>query len=92
MPMSHRVSGLMLANHTSISTLFKRIVLQYDRLRKRNAFLEQYKREAPFADGLGEFDEARSVVTDLIAEYEAAEDADYLNPDAGGDKAGEGGT
>ncbi|KAI9868018.1 MAG: gamma-tubulin [Trichoglossum hirsutum] len=79
-PMSHRVSGLMLANHTSIATLFKRIVLQYDRLRKRNAFLEQYKKEAPFADGLQEFDEARAVVMDLIAEYEAAEGADYLNP------------
>ncbi|KAI9835076.1 MAG: hypothetical protein M1819_002628 [Sarea resinae] len=82
-PMSHRVSGLMLANHTGIATLFKRIVSQYDRLRKRNAFLEQYKKEAPFADGLGEFDEARSVVTDLIAEYEAAEDADYLDPGNG---------
>ncbi|KAH0541593.1 hypothetical protein FGG08_003941 [Glutinoglossum americanum] len=79
-PMSHRVSGLMLANHTSIATLFKRIVLQYDRLRKRNAFLEQYKKEAPFADGLQEFDEARAVVADLIAEYESAESADYLNP------------
>ncbi|KAI9748267.1 MAG: hypothetical protein M4579_007270 [Chaenotheca gracillima] len=89
-PMSHRVSGLMLANHTSIATLFKRIVLQYDRLRKRNAFLEQYKKEAPFADGLGEFDEARAVVTDLIAEYEAAENADYLNPDAGNAEGGEG--
>ncbi|KAI9678048.1 MAG: gamma-tubulin [Caeruleum heppii] len=89
MPMSHRVSGLMLANHTSIATLFKRIVLQYDRLRKRNAFLEQYKKEAPFSDGLGEFDEAKAVVTDLIAEYEAAEDADYLNPDAGKGEAAE---
>nr|RBQ84668.1 hypothetical protein FVER53263_02785 [Fusarium verticillioides] len=29
-PMSHRVSGLMLANHTSIATLFKRILRQYD--------------------------------------------------------------
>ncbi|KAI9838733.1 MAG: gamma-tubulin [Thelocarpon superellum] len=91
MPMSHRVSGLMLANHTSIATLFKRIVLQYDRLRKRNAFLEQYKKEAPFSDGLGEFDEAKAVVTDLIAEYEAAENADYLNPDAGKAETGEGG-
>ncbi|KAI9804531.1 MAG: hypothetical protein M1825_001430 [Sarcosagium campestre] len=80
MPMSHRVSGLMLANHTSIATLFKRILLQYERLRKRNAFLEQYKKEAPFADGLGEFDEAKAVVTDLIAEYEAAENSDYLTP------------
>lgn len=64
--------------------------MQYDRLRKRNAFLEQYKKEAPFSDGLGEFDEARAVVTDLIAEYEAAEDADYLNPDAGKGTAGQG--
>lgn len=79
-PTSHRVSGLMLANHTGIATLFRRIVRQYDMLRKRNAFLEQYKREAPFADGFGEFDEARDVAQDLIAEYEAAENADYLDP------------
>jgi tubulin gamma len=45
--------------------------------------MEQYKKTAPFADNLDEFDEAREVVTDLIAEYEAAENADYLNPDAG---------
>jgi tubulin gamma len=76
---THRVSGLMLANHTSVATLFKRIVSQYDRLRKRNAFLEQYKKEAPFADGLGEFDEARAVVMDLVADYEAAEKEDYLD-------------
>ncbi|RSL89403.1 Tubulin gamma chain [Fusarium oligoseptatum] len=82
-PMSHRVSGLMLANHTSIATLFKRILRQYDGMRKRNAFMEGYKKTAPFAENLNEFDEARQVVADLIGEYEAAEDADYLNPDAG---------
>jgi tubulin gamma len=81
---SHRVSGLMLANHTSVATLFKRIIQQYDRLRKRNAFLEPYKKEAPFAGGdLSEFDEARAVVMDLVAEYEAAEREDYLDPGAG---------
>lgn len=76
----------MLANHTGIATLFKRIVFQYDRLRKRNAFLEQYKREDPFRDGLGEFDVARDVVMELIAEYEAAETAEYLS---GGQGEGE---
>ncbi|EKG20742.1 Tubulin [Macrophomina phaseolina MS6] len=81
---SHRVSGLMLANHTGVATLFKRILFQYDRLRKRNAFLEQYKREAPFADGLNEFDEAKAVVQDLIAEYEDAEQADYLSKEGAG--------
>ncbi|KAI9353292.1 Tubulin/FtsZ, GTPase domain-containing protein [Zopfochytrium polystomum] len=76
---SHRVSGLMLANHTSIASLFKRTCDQYDRLRKRNAFLEQYKREALFADGLEEFDASREVVQELIAEYEACETPDYIN-------------
>ncbi|KAF3049267.1 gamma-tubulin [Didymella keratinophila] len=76
---SHRVSGLMLANHTGIATLFKRIVAQYNTLRKRNAFLESYKRETPFKDGLGEFDEAKEVVQGLIEEYEDAENADYLS-------------
>jgi tubulin gamma len=66
-------------------------VKQYDGMRKRNAFMEGYKKTAPFADNLNEFDEAREVVTDLIAEYEAAEDADYLNPDAGDKVAGEAG-
>lgn len=105
-PMNHRVSGLMLANHTSIATvsfnawisrhpltlcsqLFKRIVRLYDGMRKRNAFIEGYKKTAPFADNLNEFDEAREVVTDLISEYEAAEDADYLNPE--GPERGHGG-
>ncbi|KAF1962142.1 tubulin-domain-containing protein [Byssothecium circinans] len=76
---SHRVSGLMLANHTGIATLFKRIVVQYSALRKRNAFLESYKREQPFRDGLGEFDEAKEVVQNLIDEYQEAEDLDYLS-------------
>lgn len=56
---------------------------QYDGMRKRNAFMEGYKKTAPFAENLNEFDEAREVVADLIAEYEAAEDADYLSPDNG---------
>lgn len=83
---TYRVSGLMLANHTSVATLFKRIVVQYDKLRKRNAFLEGYKKEAPFANGLQEFDEARAVVMDLINEYEEAETEAYLDPEKGKEK------
>jgi tubulin gamma len=37
--------------------LFKRTLDQYDRLRKRNAFLDAYKREDNFE--LEEFDDAR---------------------------------
>jgi tubulin gamma len=51
-------------------------------MRKRNAFMDGYKKTAPFSENLNEFDEARQVVTDLIAEYEAAEDANYLTADS----------
>jgi len=84
LPNTHRVSGLMLANHTSVATLFRRIVVQYDKMRKRNAYLDGYKREEGFR--LEEFDEAKEVVMGLIGEYEAAERDDYLDPDAGKDK------
>lgn len=104
---SHRVSGLMLANHTSIATvscrrryvavgrarradwagqLFRRIVKQYDGMRKRNAFMEGYKKTVPFAENLDEFDEAREVVADLMGEYEAAEKPDYLQARGEADK------
>ena len=42
-PSAHRVSGLMLANHTSISSLFQRALRDYDKLRKREAFIEQVR-------------------------------------------------
>ncbi|KAG2752231.1 gamma tubulin [Suillus brevipes Sb2] len=82
---NHRVSGLMLANHTSIASLFKRMLDQFDRLRKRNAFLEQYKKEKMFENGLEEFDDARATAEELLKEYKACESADYITygaPDA----------
>ena len=75
----HRVSGLMLANHTSIRDLFDRICRQYDKLRKRDAFLDNYRKVAMFADDLTEFDDSREIVQDLIEEYRASESADYIN-------------
>jgi tubulin gamma len=75
----HRVSGLMLANHTSIRDLFHRIAMQYDKLRKRDAFLDNYRKVDMFADDLSEFDESREIVQDLIEEYRASEGADYIN-------------
>lgn len=75
---THRVSGLMLANHTGMGALVKRTVMQYDRLKNRNAFLEGYKKERMFRDGLEEFDDARECVVDLMNEYKAAEREDYI--------------
>ncbi|SJL04420.1 Tubulin gamma chain [Armillaria ostoyae] len=75
---NHRVSGLMLANHTSIASLFKRMLDQFDRLRKRNAFMEQYKKEKMFENGLEEFDDARATCEELLKEYKACESPDYI--------------
>ncbi|EIE24398.1 tubulin gamma chain [Coccomyxa subellipsoidea C-169] len=82
----HRVSGLMLANHTSVRHLFNRCLSQYDKLSKRKAFLENYKEFPMFhriegrktVENLEEFDDAREVVKALSDEYEACERPDYI--------------
>ncbi|KAJ7430743.1 gamma tubulin [Mycena latifolia] len=71
-----RVSGVMLANHTSIGTFFKRMIEQYDKLRKRNAFMEQYKQ---YDNVLDEFDSARGTCDELQTEYKACESRDYIS-------------
>ncbi len=38
-----KVNGLMLANHTCMSQLFSRSLQQFDRIRKRNAFIDNYR-------------------------------------------------
>lgn len=76
---SHRVSGLMLANHTSISCLFERALRDYDKLRRREAFIDQFRKEAMFADDLTEMDDSREVVQNLVDEYHAARKEDYLS-------------
>lgn len=75
---AHKVNGLMMANHTSITQLFDRCLKQYEKLRSRNAFLENYRQEPMFADGLEEFDDAEEVLKSLSDEYKAAETEDYI--------------
>ena len=75
---AHRVSGLMLANHTSIRHLFTKCLTQYDKLMRRKAFLDQYEQHPMFADGLDEFDDAREIVEGLAEEYAACESPDYI--------------
>ena len=48
---AHKVSGLMLANHTSIAVLFSRIQQQFDKLYEKRAFLDNYKKQPIFSDG-----------------------------------------
>ena len=59
MDTSHKVSGLMLANHTNIGSLFDRIIKQYNKLRNRNAFVDNYRKEAMFKDTMDEFDDSK---------------------------------
>ena len=75
----HKVSGFMLANHTSMAELFQRLLKQYDKIRSRNAFLDNYRREPMFADSLDEFDHARETVQNLVDEYAACERPDYVD-------------
>lgn len=66
---------------------------QYDKLRKKNAFLEQYKKEPMFENNLDAFDDARyeslcytscfltplrATVDELMKEYKACESPDYI--------------
>ena len=46
----------------TVLQLFKRMLDQFDRLRKKNAFMEQYKKEKAFENGLEEFDDSRFAV------------------------------
>lgn len=66
-------------NRTMIFQLFERVLSQYDKLRKRGAFLDQFKREDMFKDDLSELDESREVVDCLVQEYEAATQSNYLS-------------
>ncbi|KAL0724566.1 hypothetical protein Bca4012_039165 [Brassica carinata] len=76
---AHRVSGLMLASHTSIRHLFSKCLSQYEKLRKKQAFLDNYRKFPMFADNdLSEFDEARDIIESLVDEYKACESPDYI--------------
>lgn len=90
----------------SVQQLFKRMCDQFDKMRKRNVYLQQYKTASSLGEQevLNEMDESRcvlkrrsplkiyplilmfsiffiyrAVVQELINEYEACEDANYLN-------------
>lgn len=72
-----RVSGLMLANHTSISLLFSKTMAMYDKLMKRGAFIEQFKKETGNVDITAEFAAARESVVSAIENHQAATKMDF---------------
>jgi tubulin gamma len=76
---AHKVSGLMLANHTSIAVLFDRIMRQYDKLYEKKAFLDNYRKQPMFEEGFAEMEDSYEVVRDLVDEYRACESDDYVS-------------
>jgi tubulin gamma len=66
-------------NLLCFTQLFDRALQQYDKLRKREAFLEQFRKESMFKDNLEELDHSREVVQELVDEYQAATRPDYLS-------------
>jgi tubulin gamma len=56
---SNQLQGLCLANSTAISSVFRKNLEQYERLRKRNAFLDQYRKFPIFSNNFELFDSAR---------------------------------
>uniref|UniRef100_A0A7S0MPH6 Tubulin gamma chain n=1 Tax=Cryptomonas curvata TaxID=233186 RepID=A0A7S0MPH6_9CRYP len=86
-----RVSGLMMANHTSISSLFERIMRQFDLLIKKKGgswdparapFIQNYLQQTNLfksdEDLKDEFDDSRETVASLIQEYQACEGPNYI--------------
>jgi len=74
----YKVSGCMLANHTSISILMQGILDSYNSIYKKKAYLDMFRREDMFKDSLEEFNDAADVVQKVVEEYIASERLDYL--------------
>ena len=54
-----QLSGLMLANYTGVKQIFERTAVQFDRLYKRNAFIDQYRKCPLFGESTEEFADSR---------------------------------
>lgn len=76
---ANKVSGVMIANHTGMAGLFKKTLDMYERMRKRNAYLDAYRKEDMFKNDLSEFDESKEAVQSVIDEYEGAQREDYAS-------------
>ncbi|TBU00996.1 gamma chain of tubulin [Hamiltosporidium magnivora] len=70
------ICGLGLNNITGIASYFRKITNQYDKLRKKNAFIDIYRK---FNEDLNIFDQARETVENAIQEYEKSELSSYIN-------------
>eukprot|EP01023_Acetabularia_acetabulum_P066600 TRINITY_DN9013_c0_g1_i2.p1 TRINITY_DN9013_c0_g1~~TRINITY_DN9013_c0_g1_i2.p1 ORF type:complete len:501 (+),score=84.14 TRINITY_DN9013_c0_g1_i2:196-1698(+) len=88
----HRVSGLMLANHTSIRHLFGRTLQLYEGMAKRSSYLHNYTEYPIFQDyiiktndkgekqeRIAEFEDSAEELRNVCREYQMCEEADYVD-------------
>ncbi|CEP62556.1 gamma-tubulin LALA0_S05e08262g [Lachancea lanzarotensis] len=78
-PDSDRVSGMMLANTSSVTTLLQNACSSFDVLFQRGAFVHMYQNGRMFQNGVDEFVESREVVQSCIDQYFAAEQESFLD-------------
>ncbi|AMD20492.1 HDL252Cp [Eremothecium sinecaudum] len=76
---SDYVSGMMLANTSSIVSVFQKTVSSFDVIFKRGAFLHKFQNGKMFQHGWDEFLESREVIQGVIDEYIAAEQENFLD-------------
>ena len=76
---NYKVSGLMLANHTSVVGLLKILLDQYQKIKTKNAFLDNYKKEDLFKENLDEFKDSVETVQKVVEEYNLSERVEYLD-------------
>lgn len=73
------VNGLILANTSSVVSLFNGACKTFDKIFSKGAFLNAFKDGKMFQNGWDEFVESRQVVQNLMEEYLAAEQETYLD-------------
>ena len=80
-PMSNRVSGLMLANHTNIKQLFAGVLNQYNKMWQSNAYLNGFQQCGASCLGdnlIAEFNDSSQTVKNVLDAYKQAESDDFL--------------
>lgn len=68
-----KLNGLGLVNSTGVADVFNRTLTQFNRLYVRGAFLNEYRKQPMFSEGLEEFEDARDVVSGLVRDYKSLE-------------------
>eukprot|EP00477_Mikrocytos_mackini_P001883 GAHX01002048.1.p1 GENE.GAHX01002048.1~~GAHX01002048.1.p1 ORF type:complete len:476 (-),score=92.88 GAHX01002048.1:24-1451(-) len=75
----NHTGGFMYINNSSCVKALEKTLNDFDKLKKKKAFLSEFKKVDLDIDIMGEMEDAREVVFDMIDEYKNTEQEDYLN-------------